>query len=200
MARYTGPKFKMSRREGVNVTGTTSPRLETVLQTPPGQQQRRRRRQATDYKLRLRAKQRVKAQYGLYERQFRRYVAEAQRLPGPTGLNLLQLLERRLDNVVYRVGFARTRPMARQLVNHGHLTVNGRQVNIPSYLVKIGDVIALGPSAVKIPVVAEEMVTRGVIASWLERDGGNARVTGIPRREDVERDIREDLIVEFYAR
>lgn len=200
MARYTGPKFRISRREGVNVTGTTSPRLEKVLGIPPGQQRRGRRRQAGDYKLRLRAKQRVKAQYGVLERQFLRYVKEAQRLPGPTGLNLLELLERRLDNVVYRAGFARTRPMARQLVTHGHLTVNSRRVNIPSYLVKAGDVVALRQSAIDIPVVEEEMATRGVTASWLERDGASVRITGTPRREDIEPDIREDLIVEFYAR
>ncbi|MFN3326434.1 MAG: 30S ribosomal protein S4 [Bryobacteraceae bacterium] len=198
MARYRGPKFKLSRREGVNVTGTTSPRLEKVLETLPGGRQRPRR--VSEYGLRLRAKQRVKAQYGMLERAFRRFFEEARRMPGPTGLNLLQLLERRLDNAAYRLGFARTRPMARQLVRHSHVSVNGKRVNIPSYLVKPGDVIRLQPAAAKIPVVEEEMLTRGVTASWLERDGDTGRVIGMPKREDIEPDIREDLIVEFYAR
>jgi small subunit ribosomal protein S4 len=198
MARYTGPKFKQSRREGVNLTGTTSPRLEKVLQVPPGQHKKTKR--PTEYGIRLRAKQRVKRQYGMLERAFRRFFDEAQRLRGPTGLNLLQLLERRLDNVIYRLGFARTRPLARQMVSHGHVRVNGRRVNIPSYLVKRGDVVELTPSAAEIPSVQEEMMTRGVTASWLDRDGSAGRVTGTPMREDVEPDIREDLLVEFYAR
>ncbi len=169
MSRYTGPKFKISRREGVNLTGTTSKRLEEVLQIPPGGRARPRQRSA--FGVRLRAKQRLRGQFGLTERALRRFLRRAQRMAGPTGLNLLRLLERRLDNVVYWGGFARTRPMARQLVSHGHVLVNGRRVNIASCLVKPGDVIELRPSAMEIPVVKEEMLMRGVTASWLERDG-----------------------------
>lgn len=198
MARYTGPKFKLSRREGVNVTGTTSPRLEKVINIPPGA--RRRTKKPSEYRQRLRAKQRVKNQYGLQERQFRRLFEEAERMSGPTPQNLLQLLERRLDNAVYRLGWARTRPMARQLVSHGHLEVNGRRVTIPSYRLKRGDVVHLRSSATKIPVVQEEMLTRGLTASWLERDTDTARVIGSPRREDVEPDIREVQVVEFFSR
>lgn len=198
MARYTGPKFKRSRREGVNLTGTTSPRLEKMLSTPPGPHKRTKR--PTEYGIRLRAKQRVKRQYGMQERDFRRFFEDALRLSGPTGLNLLQLLERRLDNVIYRLGFARTRPMSRQMVNHGLVLVNERRVNIPSYRVKPGDVVRLTEAAANIPVVQEEMSTRGVVASWLEREGPAGRITSVPRREDIEPDIREDLIVEFYAR
>ena len=198
MSRYTGPKFKISRREGVNLTGTTSKRLEEVLQNPPGG--RARPRQRTAYGLRLRAKQRLRDQFGLTERALRRFLRRAQRMPGPTGLNLLRLLERRLDNVVYRGGFARTRPMARQLVSHGNVMVNGRRVNIASCLVNPGDVIELQPSAMEIPVVKEEMLTRGVAASCLERDGGRISILSAPRREDSDGDIREDLIVEYYAR
>lgn len=198
MSRYTGPKFKISRREGVNLTGTTSKRLEDVLQIPPGG--RARPRQMTAYGVRLRAKQRLRGQFGLTERALRRFLRTAQRMPGPTGLNLLQLLERRLDNVVYRGGFARTRPMARQLVSHGHVLVNGRRVNIASCLVKPGDVIELRPSAMEISVVKEEMQMRGVTASWLERDGTQVTIVSAPRREDSDGDIREDLIVEYYAR
>jgi small subunit ribosomal protein S4 len=200
VARYRGPKHKVSRREGVNITGTTSPNLAQKLNIPPERHGRGRRR-ASEYEIRLRAKQRVKLQYGILEKQFRRFFKEANRMPGPTGANLLQLLERRLDNAVYRIGFARTRPMARQLVSHGHVRVNDKRVDIPSYLVKPGDVIALAPGALQMPVVQEELrASLRVMPSWLERDGGVGRVTGYPRREDSDADIHEDLIVEFYAR
>lgn len=199
MARYTGPKFKISRREGVNITGTTSPRLEQVINIPPGGKKRGRTR-PSEYGIRLRAKQRVKRQYGMTERQFRKFFKRAQRMPGPTGLNLLQLLERRLDNVVYRLGFARTRPMARQIVRHGHVQVNGKPTTVPAYVVDPGEVIELRPSALEMPVIKEELVTRGVTASWLDRQDSRAVVTGLPRREDIDADIREDLVVEFYSR
>ncbi|HET6933547.1 MAG TPA: 30S ribosomal protein S4 [Candidatus Angelobacter sp.] len=198
MKGYKGPKFKLSRREGVNLTGTTSPRLQDVLGIPPGA--RRRARRQSDYGVRLRAKQRVRNQYGITESMLRRYFAEAQRMAGPTGLNLLQLLERRLDNVIYRLGFARTRPMARQIVGHGHILVNRRHVNIPSYRVKPGDQIELTDSAKEIPLVKEEMEARPLNASWLERDGTSGRIRSLPERRDSDADIREDLIVEFYAR
>ena len=200
MARYRGPKHKLSRREGVNITGTTSPSLADKLSLPP-RRNGRRRRAASEYEVRLRAKQRVKFQYGLLEKQFRRFFKEASRMQGPTGVNLLQLLERRLDNAIYRIGFARTRPMARQLVSHGHVRVNDKKVDIPSFLVKPGDVIALAPAALGMPVVQEEMQTSArVMPSWLARGDGGGRVIGFPRREDSDADIREDLIVEFYAR
>jgi len=122
-------------------------------------------------------------------------------MPGPTGVNLLQLLERRLDNAVYRLGFARTRPMARQLVSHGHVWVNDKRVDIPSYILKPDEVITLAPTALRMPVVQEELRTsRAPLPSWLERKGDAGRVTGSPQREDSDADIREDLIVEFYAR
>lgn len=200
MARYRGPKHKLSRREGVNITGTTSPSLADKLNITPGRIWRR-RRGVSEYEVRLRAKQRVKLQYGLLEKQFRRFFKEASRMPGPTGANLLQLLERRLDNAIYRIGFARTRPMARQLVSHGHVLVNGKKVDIPSFLVNPGDVITLAPAALRMPVVQEEMRTgRRVMPSWLKKDDGGGRVIGVPRREDSDADIRENLIVEFYAR
>jgi len=200
LARYRGPKHKISRREGVNITGTTSPSLADKLSVPP-RRIGRRRRAASEYEVRLRAKQRVKFQYGLLEKQFRRFFKEASRMHGPTGANLLQLLERRLDNAIYRIGFARTRPMARQLVSHGHVRVNNKKVDIPSFLVKPGDVITLAPAALGMPVVQEEMQTsRRVMPSWLARGDGGGRVIGFPRREDSDADIREDLIVEFYAR
>jgi small subunit ribosomal protein S4 len=200
LARYRGPKHKVSRREGVNITGTTSPSLADKLSIPP-RRTGRRRRSHSEYEIHLRAKQRVKLQYGVLEKQFRRFFKEASRMSGPTGANLLQLLERRLDSAVYRIGFARTRPMARQLVSHGHVRVNDKKVDIPSFLVKPGDVITLAPTALQMPVVQEEMRTgHRVMPSWLERADGGGRVIGYPRREDSDADIREDLIVEFYAR
>jgi small subunit ribosomal protein S4 len=143
----------------------------------------------------------VKRQYGILERDFRRYFTEASRMPGDTGKNLLLLLEQRLDTVVYRLGFARTRPMARQLVNHGHVLVNHRRVNIPSYRVALGDTIQLTDKATDIPVVREELVMSPVrLPSWLTREGNLGRVIGTPQREEIDQDIYEHLIVEFYSR
>ncbi len=200
MSRYTGPKHKVARRFGVNIFGTTSPSLARKLAEGPRLVGRGRRRRVSDYGLRLEAKQRVRFQYGVTERQLRRFFETARRMTGPTGENLLQLLERRLDNVVYRLGFARTRPMARQLVSHGHVRVNGRKVDIPSYQVKPGDVITLSETAQRIPVVEEELRSGRPLPSWLAREDATGRVIGLPRREDIDADIREDLIVEFYAR
>lgn len=194
MVRKTGPKHKLSRREGVNLTGTSSKSLQRRLNVLPGGTRPQRR--ATDYAIGLRAKQRVKREYGVTEAQLRRLFDEASRMPGPTGENLLILLERRLDNAVYRAGFAPTRPMARQLVTHRHLRVNGKMADVPSSLLKPGDVLELSPEMAK---VVEE--NRGeVFPPWLTVEGNRAQVTGIPRREDISTDIRESLIVEFYAR
>lgn len=194
MARQPGSKHKMSRREGVNLTGTSSRSLQRRLDGPPGG--RRMTRRASDYAARLRAKQRVKREYGTTESQFRRLFEEASRLKGQTGENLLVLLERRLDNVIYRLGFASTRPMARQLVVHRHILVNGAAVDVPSYIVKPGDVITLKPEMGR---VLED--TRGsVVPPWLEVKENVGRVVGVPRREYLDPAIQESLIVEFYAR
>jgi small subunit ribosomal protein S4 len=199
MARNRGPRHKLARREGVNLTGTSSPSLQRRLRVPPGQARPHRRQ--SEYGIRLRAKQRVKRQYGMLERDFRRRFEQASRTPGNTGENLLFLLERRLDTVVYRLGFARTRPMARQLVNHRHILVNGRRVNIPSYRIQPGDIIQLTEKASEIPVVKEELAAPPArLPSWLTRENGIGRVIGDPQRGEIDPDIREDLIVEFYSR
>src|SRR5919206_2547898 len=138
-----GPKWKQMRRFGVNLFGTRSPGLAKRLEIPPGQHGRRRARKPSEYALQLREKQKARLTYGANERQFRRAYERASRMPGQTGEQMLSLLERRLDNTIYRLGFAPTRPMARQLVSHGHVRVNGRRVNIPSYEVKPGDTINL---------------------------------------------------------
>lgn len=198
MARYRGPKHKLSRREAVNLFGKASDSLERRLGVPPGGL--RGRRHVSDYALRLRAKQRVKREYGLLENQFRRLFEEARRLPGKAGENLLILLERRLDNAVYRLGFAKTRAMARQLVSHGHVMVNDRKVTIPSYRISVGDVITLRDKAWEIPDVQQELAQDRPLPSWLAREDRGGRVVAMPSREELDPDIREDLIVEFYAR
>lgn len=202
MARYTGPKDKLSRREGYNLFGSTSRSLERRLNVPPGVHGQKRRRKESEYGIQLREKQKVKRIYGLLERQFRRFFDIAGKQRGATGEVLLQLLERRLDNTVYRLGFARTRPMARQLVSHGHVTVNGKKVDIASYLVKPGDVVGLAEKSAQIVGVQESLADRGPnMPGWLSRDDERVgRVLRHPERGEVEPGITEQLIVEFYSR
>lgn len=199
--KLRGPKHRLARRFGVNITGTTSRSLEARLQQPPGMHGAKRRRKLSDYGEQLREKQKVRAMYGAPEGQFRRYFQEATRLPGRPGDNLLRLLELRLDNIVYRLGFARTRPMARQLVNHGHILVNGRRVNIPSYQVHLGDVVQLGAAAQRFTPVMEALAHPSApIPVWLERLDTSGRVRTLPGPQDFEPHINADLIVAYYSR
>ena len=170
----------------------------------PGQHGRARRAKLMGYGLQLREKQKVKRMYGVFENQFRRYFASAERLRGITGETLLQLLERRLDNVVYRVGFATSRAQARQLVRHGHFQVNGRKVDIPSFSVKAGDVVSVRATSTKRPTIVhamEEVKGRG-IPEWLDVDSEQAkgRVIALPTREQMNLPIQEQLIVELYSK
>jgi len=170
----------------------------------PGQHGQRRGKKISDYGIQLREKQKVKRIYGVLEKQFRRYYTRADRQKGITGTNLLILLERRLDNIVYRMGFASSRNQARQVVRHNHFTVNGRKVNIPSYQVKIGDVIEVREKSRKSPFILEAMetVVRREMPSWLEVDGSNFRgiVKEFPNREELTMPINEQLIVELYSK
>lgn len=200
MARAGEPRHKVSRRFGIDIYGTGGAALQKRLGTPPGGVAGRRRRKPSEYSLQLHEKQKVKAIYGVTEAQFRHYYTEASRRPGLTGENLLQLLERRLDNVVYRLSFGRTRPMARQIVNHGHVLVNGRRVDIPSYLVRPGEVVSLDETAAHIPTIIEELESHRPVPPWLERQDTTARVLRLPSREDVDMPISEELIVAFYSR
>jgi small subunit ribosomal protein S4 len=201
MPVYTGPKHKLSRREGKDLFGTGGESLERRLGQPPGAQATGRPgRKPSDYARQLRAKQMVKRMYGMREKQFRRFFNIAQRSRGLTGLALLQLLERRLDNVVYRLGMARTRPQARQFVNHGHVLVDGRRVNIPSYLVEPGQEIRLHEAAREIPDVKDLIEFRPPVPAWLEIQDGSGRMLREPHREEIDPDINEQLIVEFYSR
>lgn len=201
MARYTGPKHKLCRREGIPICG--DPKCPVLTRpNPPGQHGARRTRKLSDYGIRLREKQKAKRIYGVLERQFRRYVSEAQRKKGKTGDVLLQLLETRLDNVLYRMGFAKTRQQARQLVTHAHTIVDSREVNIPSYNVKPGQVVTLKPNILANPTVKEafEKAKESPLPAWLERKGAFGKIKRLPEREEIGEPINEQLIVEYYSR
>jgi len=208
MGRHTGPVERLSRREGVELELKGLRRLagKSALERrgalPPGEHGARRRRPPSTFALQLRAKQVLKRIYGVRERQFRRYVREAMRSRDRTGDRLLEFLERRLDNVIFRLGFATTRAQARQFVSHGHVLVDGRRVTIPSYRVKPGQVVALGVSSPVRPVAAESAELLARVAPWLETDpdGLTGRVLRAPVREDVNVPIDEQLVVEHFSR
>ena len=207
MAKYIGPKAKLSRREGTDLFLKSARRSiadKAKFDTKPGQHGRTSGQRTSDYGLQLREKQKVKRMYGVLERQFRRYFAEADRRRGNTGENLLSLLESRLDNVVYRMGFASTRAEARQLVSHKAIVVNGNPVNIPSYSVKAGDVVAVREKSKAQNRIVEALQLAGQIGfpAWVEVD--SAKSQGVfkksPDRDEYAADINESLIVELYSR
>ena len=207
MARFIGPKGKLSRREGVDLFLKSARRSiadKVKLDTKPGQHGRTSGARTSDYGLQLREKQKVKRMYGVLEKQFRRYFAEADRRRGSTGANLLSLLESRLDNVVYRMGFGSTRAEARQLVSHKSVTVNGQSVNIPSYQVKAGDVIAIREKSRKQLRVTEalQLAQQVGMPSWVEVNVEKVEGTfkKSPDRDEFAADINESLIVELYSR
>jgi small subunit ribosomal protein S4 len=206
MARYLGPKLKLSRREGTDLflkSGVRAIESKCKIDQPPGQHGARRGR-LSDYGIQLREKQKVRRMYGVLEKQFRNYYKEAARLKGNTGENLLQLLEQRLDNVVYRMGFASTRAEARQLVSHKAIVVNGKVVNIPSFNVKAEDMVAVREKAKKQAriVAALELADQREKPTWLEVD--NTKMEGtfkrVPERTDLSAEINEQLIVELYSK
>jgi small subunit ribosomal protein S4 len=205
MARYTGPKVRVSRRLSTNIFENEKGRRALERRPfPPGAHGRTRRRNAgSEYLAQLQEKQKAKYIYGVLERQFRNTYEEAVRLQGPTGEILLQLLERRLDNVVYRAGWASTRPQARQFVSHGLIQVDGKRVNIPSYRVKKGQVVKLSPKAMAMIIVQHNVDTldRSVVG-WLETGDGGKQVTvrDLPQRDHIDVPVRESLIVELYSK
>lgn len=209
MARYTGSVCRLCRREGTKLflKGDRCYADKCGFERrsyAPGQHGQRRRMRVTDYGVQLREKQKVKRMYGLQEKQFRLYFKKAERQKGITGTNLLVLLERRLDNIVYRLGFASSRSQARQLVTHQHFLVNGAKVNIPSYLVKAGDEVKLKEKSQKVAIILESMetVARRGLPNWLELDKDNFAgvVKEFPIREDLTMPIQEQLIVELYSK
>ena len=205
MSRYTGPKSRVSRRLGTNIWGTRGENQAMERRPyPPGEHGRTRRRgNVSEYLLQLQEKQKARFSYGLTERQFRNIFAEASRRQGVTGENMLQYLELRLDNVVYRAGWAATRPQARQLVNHGHIDVNGRRVNIPSYRLRKGDTVPLRPKTREMVQVQWNLdVLDRQAPAWIDmvEDGFGATVRELPIREQIDVPIRESLIVELYSK
>lgn len=207
MGRYTGPVCRLCRREGMKLY-LKGDRCYTnkcaIEKSPyaPGQHGQGRKK-LSGYGIQLREKQKAKRYYGIMERQFRKYFEMAERMKGATGENLIQLLERRLDNVIYRVGLASSRREARQFVKHGHFTVNGKKVDIPSYLVKVGDVIEIGEKSKGLERLKELASSNQKVApDWLEVDLENmrARVVALPRREHLDIPLEEHLIVELYSK
>lgn len=208
MARYTGPSCRLCRREGMELflKGERCYTDKCAIKRrsyPPGQHGQGRIK-VSDYGVQLREKQKVRRIYGILENQFRGYFQSADRMKGVTGENLLFLLERRLDNVAYRFGFATSRDEARQLVRHGHFTLNGRKVNIPSIQVKAGDVLQLREKSRKVAAISESLegVVRRGIPQWLEldKDAFKGTVKLMPVREDITMPIQEQLIVELYSK
>ena len=202
MARYTGPRTRKSRRMG-QLLDDNKAKYYDRRPYPPGEHGRRRVRES-DYLIQLREKQKMRHIYGILERQFRRYYKEAARKPGITGDLLLQILESRLDNVVYRSGLARTRPQARQMVNHGHLQVNGKKVDIPSYRVRGGDVVTIKDRSKEIIIVQHAVDTAGdrLAPEWLDvsMEQRQVSVRELPNRAQIDTAVQEQLVVELYSK
>ena len=204
MARYTGPKVKISRRLGVNIyENEKGSKALNKRPYPPGEHGRSRRRQPSEYLLQLQEKQKAKYIYGVLERPFSNLYKEASRQKGVTGENLLRMLEQRLDNVAFRAGWASTRPQARQFVGHGMINVNGKRVDIPSYRVRKGDVISLRDKPRQMIVIRHNLDTLDRLKpAWLEvgDDGFQVTVLDLPTREQIDVPVREQLIVELYSK
>lgn len=207
MARYTDAKCRLCRREGAKLflkgERCYSPKcpIERKGAVVPGQHGQKRRSRLSDYGRQLREKQKTKRLYGVLERQFKNYFKKAAKAKEATGERLLQFLETRLDNVVFRLGLAPSRSVARQLVSHGHVLVDGKKVNIPSYQVKPGQVVTLAPKGLKIDLVKKSLAEKErKIPAWLERKAAVGKVARLPKREEMDIDIDEHLVVEFYSR
>lgn len=202
MARYTGPKHRLARREGANIMEKESASLARRLMIHPGMHgPKGTRRKTSEYGLQLREKQKAKRMYQVSESQFARYVSRATGVKGKTGEALLQLLETRLDNMVFRLKFVPSRFMSRQLVSHGHVQVNGKTVNIPSYTVKVGDVISLSTKAQGIPAVMKMLELKETnLPEFVERKAAVGKLVSMPNRDQIKSEIDEQLIVEYYSR
>ena len=200
MARYTGPAYKKSRRLGFS----TLENGKELAKIPyaPGQHGQDRRKKLSEYGIQMQEKQKVRILYGLNEKQFRRTFERASKMKGIAGENLLVLLESRLDNMVYRLGMARTRRSARQIVNHGHILVNGKKVDIPSYTTKVGDVISVKENSKNHPAIIDSLEQNRTVPAFLEMDKKNltGKYLRTPERTELNPEINEQLIVEFYNR
>ena len=205
MAKPSRIRGKLVRKFGVNVFG--NPKYDKLLNRKPyapGQHGQTRRRRLSNYGVQLQEKQKIKSMYGLLEKQFRNYFTKAENMSGETGTNLLQMLESRLDNIVYRISFAPTRPAARQLVNHGHFLVNDKRVNIPSYILKSGDKIQVREKSKKMDLILDSMkrIKGDIDLPWLELDKGKMQGSflGMPERDQIDQTIKEQLVVELYSK
>ena len=202
MARFTGPRVKKMRALGVDLPGLSRKTIER-RPYPPGQHGQARRRKMSDYRRQLIEKQKLRFNYGVSEKQFRRIVSEAKASKAPTGKKILELLERRLDNVVFRAGFAPTIPAARQLINHGHITVNGKRVDIASYRIKAGDVVRPRQKSLRLASITAALEELSLARpEWVEFDAAKltARLTGTPDASSVPFPIDVQLVVEYYAK
>jgi small subunit ribosomal protein S4 len=201
MARYTGPKDRLSRREGKELFGRKRPAIERRLKQPPGQHGAKRTSRISEYGQQLREKQKIKRMYGLQEKQFKKFYSMAEKEKDvPTGTALLQFLEQRLDNVVFRLGLARTRPQARQFVTHGKVLVDGTNVTSPSYILKPGQKVSLVPELFESPYIQEILKEALFLPEWLEVKEGAGYILRKPGREEIDKDLNEDLVVAFYSR
>jgi small subunit ribosomal protein S4 len=200
MARYTGPKHRLSRKEGVNLSDKTSQSLIRRLNIPPGVHGKKRKSRLSEYGLQLREKQKAKTTYGILEKQFKGIVFSVQKKKGDTKELIISLLETRLDNVVYRLGFAKTRYMSRQLVSHGHVLVNGKKLTIPSYQVKVDDVITLSDKMQKNPKILEILEEKQETLPFLKKQGVSGKLERMPKKEDLQVPFDLQLIIEYYSR
>jgi small subunit ribosomal protein S4 len=200
MARYRGPKRRLSRREGVALFPKDAAYIERKGAVPPGMRGTKVRHRVSEYGTQLREKQKAKRLFGLTEKQFRNTFETAAKKRGASGRTMLELLESRLDNIVYRLGFARSRPEARQIVGHGHVLVDGKKVSIPSFRVKVNSIVAIGPKFVDNTQVKKNLDEASSLPEWLERKATVGKFLRLPERSEMEQMINEQLIVEFYSR
>ena len=200
MARYTGPKHKLARREGVNILDKTSNSLMRRLNVPPGVHGKKNKRRLSEFGQQLREKQKAKATYGLLERQFKKLVETVSLQKGDTEELMIAHLETRLDNMVYRLKLAKSRMMARQFVSHGHVLVNGKKMTIPSFKVRVGQTIALSDQMRDNTQVKKSLEGDQTLPEWLERKATVGKVLRIPNRDEMEQAIDEQMIVEYYSR
>lgn len=202
MARYTGPKNKLARKIGQDLGLKSNPlKVARRLSVTPGQHGRKMRRKTSDYGVQLKEKQKVKFIYGVQEKYLLNTFHYAEKTKLATGQELLKLLERRLDNVIYRLGLAPTRAAARQLVNHGNVLVNGKKLSIPSYRVQLNDVVQITDKAAKIPYIADMVSNKSVtVPTWLKKEATGGQVTAFPTREEITEGIEEQLVVEYFSR
>jgi small subunit ribosomal protein S4 len=200
MGRYTGPKHKLARREGINLLDKTSASLMRRLNVPPGVHGKKQKRRLSEFGQQLREKQKAKVMYGLLEKQFRKLVTTVSTQKGDTEELLLALLETRLDNIVYRLGLAKTRFMSRQFVSHGHVLVNGKKMTIPSYKVEIGDVVTVDDKVQKNPDVAKLLVEVKDVVTFLDKKGPVGKLKRLPVPSDIQVPFNTRQIIEYYSR